>query len=359
MKRILGVVVALLLLDLLLLLWPGRSGPTPPRAAGDHPRARVGLVFDVGGRGDKSFNDAAYAGLVRAREELGVEVEYIEPGEGADRESALRIFASRGFALIFGVGFIFTDDLTELAREYPQTHFAGIDYALQLDDQGRVIPPPANVAALKFREEEGSCLVGALAGLVSRTGRVGFVGGMDIPLIRRFEAGYRAGVREVCPACTVTANYAGVTGTAFKDPGKGKELALSQYRSDVDVIFHASGSTGLGVFEAARLTGKLAIGVDGDQYAEAPGHVLTSMIKRVDVTVLEIVRETVEGRFRGGVREFGLAEQGVGYVLDERNRALIPEAAERQVEELRRRILAGELRVPTRPETTPTSREAP
>ncbi|MBM4320645.1 MAG: BMP family ABC transporter substrate-binding protein [Deltaproteobacteria bacterium] len=346
MKKVLVVIGLLLLFDVALLLWdPG--GKAVRRA---QPGAvRVGLVFDVGGRGDKSFNDAAYAGLMRARDELAIEAEYIEPGEGADRESAIRIFASRGFSLIIGVGFIFTDDITLLAREYPRTHFACVDYSLQVDAAGNVVPPPDNVVALKFREEEGSFLVGAIAGQVSRTKKVGFVGGMDIPLIRRFEAGYQAGVLHVCPDCRVVANYAGVTGSAFKDPGKGKELALAQYRQGTDIIFHASGSTGLGVFEAARLAGKLAIGVDADQYPEAPGHILTSMIKRVDVAVLEIIGEVAQGRFRGGVRSFGLAEDGVGYVRDEHNQELIPEAVRTRVEELRRQIVGKAITVPIQP----------
>ena len=158
--------------------------------------------------------------------------------------------------LVIGVGFIFTDDLTALAKEYPNTHFAGVDYALALDSAGNVIPPPPNLAALKFREEQGSFLVGALAALVGKSKKLGFVGGMDIPLIHKFEAGYRAGVKYVCPDCTVIAQYAGVTPEAFRNPGRGKELALSQYQSGVNVIFHASGSTGLGVFEAARQTGQ-------------------------------------------------------------------------------------------------------
>ena len=174
------------------------------------------------------YNDSAYAGLLRAQQELGVHIEYIEPGEGADRESALRMFASRGFELVIAVGFIFTDDVTLVAQEYPTQSFACVDYALRLDEHGRPVPPPPNVAALKFREDEGSFLVGALAGLTSATSQVGFVGGMDIPLIRRFEAGYAAGVRRVCPHCEVVSNYAGITGNAFKDPGRGKELALAQ-----------------------------------------------------------------------------------------------------------------------------------
>lgn len=347
MRRLLALLALLLVLDVALLF----AGPVPEEPA--TPAARVGLVFDVGGRGDKSFNDAAWEGLARARDRLGVHVETLEPGDGADREGALRLFASRGFDLVIGTGFIFTDDVNAVARDYPGVAFACVDQAVALDDEGNPVPPPGNVAALKFREEEGSFLVGALAALASGSGTVGFVGGMDIPLIRKFEAGYRAGVAEVCPACRVRVAYAGVTGAAFKDPGRGKELAMAQYHGGADVIFHASGSTGLGVFEAARETGRLAIGVDADQWHEAPGHVLTSMVKRVDVAVEAVIQEVVEGRFQPGIRSFGLSEDGVAAVLDDHNRPLVPPGAEARLAALRAAILAGEIAVPSVPEGRP------
>lgn len=306
----------------------------------------VGVVFDVGGRGDKSFNDGAFIGATRAERQLGARVRYIEPGEGSDREAGLRLLAAEQMDLVVGVGFIFTDDLTQAAREYPHVRFAGVDYALATDSLGRTIPPPRNLVALKFREEQGSFLVGALAALVGGSKQLGFVGGMDIPLIHKFEAGYRAGVLHVCPDCRVIAQYAGVTPEAFKNPGRGKELALSQYGRGVNVIFHASGSTGLGVFEAARATGKQAIGVDADQYGEAPGYVLTSMVKRVDAAVFDAVETVRAGQFAGGVRQLGLKEHGVDYVYDAHNRALIPPAAHARVEALRDSIIAGYITVP-------------
>ncbi len=324
---------------LLFAFGPAGRPPPPPGAL------RVGLVFDVGGRGDKSFNDSAYNGLVRAERELGVAIEVIEPGEGADRESALRMFAARGFDLVIATGFIFTDDVNAVAADYPSVRFACVDYALRTDAAGRLIPPPTNVAALKFREEEGAFLVGALAALTSESGRLGFVGGMDIPLIRRFQAGYAHGVRHVCPACKVVVNYAGVTGGAFKDPGRGKELALAQYRGGVDIIFHASGATGLGVFEAARQTRRMAIGVDSDQYAEAPGFVLTSMVKRVDEVVYRTIGDVQAGRFASGIRSFGLAEDGVTFVDDRNNAALIAAATRARLAALRAAIVAQEIRV--------------
>jgi basic membrane protein A len=354
MRKLLLVIGVLLAAHVaLLFVRPSGAAQAPTGDALD-----VGIVFDVGGRGDKSFNDGAYLGAERAERELGARVRFIEPGEGSDREAGLRLLAAEGMDLVIGVGFIFTDDLTQLAREYPSTAFAGVDYALASDAEGNVVPPPDNLAALKFREEQGSFLVGALAALVSQqpqlgdrryqpTRRVGFVGGMDIPLIHKFEAGYRAGVRHVCPTCTVVSQYAGVTPEAFSNPGRGKELALSQYQSGVNVIFHASGSTGLGVFEAARATRKLAIGVDADQFEEAPGHILTSMVKGVDAAVFDAIQRVQQGTFRGGIYQLGLAEQGVGYVYDANNRALVPVAVRARLEALKDSIIAGHIRVPT------------
>jgi len=306
----------------------------------------VGVVFDLGGRGDKSFNDGAYLGAMKAARELGARVRFIEPGEGSDREAGLRLLAAEHMDLVIGIGFIFTDDLTQLAREYPDVAFAGVDYAVSIGDDGQPIPPPANLAALKFREEQGSFLVGALAALVGGSKKVGFVGGMDSPLIHKFEAGYRAGVKHVCPDCEVIAQYAGVTPEAFRNPGRGKELALSQYQQGVNVIYHASGSTGLGVFEAARTMNKLAIGVDADQWAEAPGHVLTSMVKGVDSAVFDTIRRVGERRFAGGIYQFGLAEDGVGYVYDDHNKSLVPDDVRARLEALKVEIVAGRIAVP-------------
>ncbi|HET9012260.1 MAG TPA: BMP family ABC transporter substrate-binding protein, partial [Gemmatimonadaceae bacterium] len=237
MKKLLILVAALLVVHVALLFVHPSGAAVPP--SGD--AVDVGVVFDLGGRGDKSFNDGAYLGAERAEKELGVRVRFIEPGEGSDRESGLRLLAAEGMDLVVGVGFIFTDDLTQLAKEYPNTNFAGVDYSVATDANGAVIAPPANLAALKFREEQGSFLVGALAALVGKSKKVGFVGGMDFPLIQKFEMGYKAGVKKVCPDCEVVSQYAGVTPEAFRNPGRGKELALSQYQQGVNVIFHASG----------------------------------------------------------------------------------------------------------------------
>lgn len=343
MRKLFVLLAVLLLVHVAFLFVRPRGAAAAPTESD----VNVGIVFDIGGRGDKSFNDGAYVGGMRAERELGAHVRFIEPGDGSDRESGLRLLAAEGMDLVVGVGFIFTDDLTQLAKDYPKTNFAGIDFAVSTDRAGNPIAPPLNVAALKFREEQGSFLVGALAALESRTKTVGFVGGMDSPLIQKFEVGYQAGVKQVCPRCTVLVGYAGVTPEAFRNPGKGKELALTQYGQGADIIYHASGSTGLGVFEAARQTGHLAIGVDADQYAEAPGHVLTSMVKGVDEAVFDVIKLVKEHRFKGGIYQLGLAERGVGYVYDAQNRGLIPDSIRARVETLRDEIIAGRINVPS------------
>ncbi len=304
---------------------------------------KIGLVFDVGGRGDKSFNDAAFRGLERAKKELGIEYEYIEPGPGADREAALRQLANQpDIGLIFGIGFIFTDDITNIAREFPNKKFACIDYTI---DTSKKIPD--NLLALEFKEEEGSFLVGALAALSSKTNTIGFVGGMQSPLIKKFEVAYVAGAKYANPQCNVLIGYAGITGEAFKNPGKGKELALGQISQGADIIYHASGVTGLGVFEAVREKHKLAIGVDSDQFHEAPGFILTSMTKVVDNAVFETIKTMKGNSFQGGHASiFGLKSKGVDYVFDDNNKNLIPPPLHDKVEEIRNKIISGEITVP-------------
>lgn len=304
---------------------------------------RVGLVFDIGGKNDRSFNESAWRGLERAKTELGVDVEYIEPTEGADRETALRSLAARGDDLVIGVGFIFGPDLEQLAAQFPNVKFAGIDYT----------PSPGvgtlpNLAGLRFREQEGSFVVGAIAAMLTHTKTVGFVGGMKIPLIRKFEAGYIAGVKYVCPACTVLSAYAGTEPRAFADPPLGQELAAAQYGQGADIIFHAAGKTGDGVFAAARQRGMRAIGVDSDQFERAPCCVVTSMVKRVDVAVVDIVKDVIAKRFASGVHELGLAEHGVTFISDERNRALLPLDVVQRARTIADAIVAGKIQVPDR-----------
>jgi basic membrane protein A and related proteins len=245
--------------------------------------------------------------------------------------------------LVIGVGFIFGPDLERLAAQFPGVKFAGIDYSPSAG-----AAPRANLVGLQFREHEGSFLVGAIAGLVTRTRAVGFVGGMQIPLIRKFEAGYAAGVKHVCPACRVLAAYAGTEPRAFADPSLGQYLASAQYSQGADIIYHAAGKTGDGVFAAAAQRGARAIGVDSDQYEAAPCCVVTSMLKRVDVAVVDVVKQVVAGSFRGGVRELGLAEAGVGFVADDRDRGLLPPEVVDRVRQLGADIVAGRIRVPDR-----------
>jgi basic membrane protein A len=344
MRKLATLIVVLLVVHVGLLFVRPQSAETAPAADA----LRIGVVFDVGGRGDKSFNDGAYLGAMRAKNELGATVHYIEPGESSDREAGLRLLAAEKMDLVAAVGFIFTDDVNLLAKEYPRIRFADIDYTVATDADGNPMAPPANVAALRFREEEGSFLVGAIAGLVTKTRTVGFVGGMNVPLINKFDAGFQAGVKQVCPKCRVISQYAGVTPDAFRNPGKGKEIAFSQYQQGADIIYHASGSTGLGVFEAARSAGKLAIGVDADQYAEAPGFILTSMVKRVDVALFDAARRVKDGNFSGGIYDYGLAQDGVAYVYDEHNKALIPDSVVARVEALKQEVIVGRIVVPTK-----------
>lgn len=337
--RAVRVSLALLGIALATTFLPARAATETKLAS---PKARVGLVFDVGGRGDKSFNDAAYLGVSRAEKELGVEVSYLEPASTEDREAALRLFAARGVDLVIGVGFIFSSDIDAVARAYPDVHFAGVDYA---PGPGGI---PPNVAAIAFREEEGSFLVGAAAGLLSKTGHVGFVGGMVGPLIRKFEVGYTAGVRAACPRCEVHIGYAGTTPDAFRDPAKGKALANAQIAAGSDVLYHASGSTGHGVFEAAASAKIAAIGVDADQHDEMPGTVVTSMVKRGEVAVFDVVRSEVDHRFEGGMRTFGIKEDGVDWVHEGPHATAIPDDVKAKVAALRADVVAHRIDIPSR-----------
>jgi basic membrane protein A len=300
----------------------------------------IGLAYDIGGKGDQSFNDAAFAGFQKAEKEFKIGGRDVEPSDNestADKVERLEQLAKAGYNPIIGVGFVYAPAVKEVAAKYPKVTFGIIDDSTV---------QAKNVADLVFHEEQASYLAGVAAAKATKKNHIGFIGGVDIPLIHKFEAGYRAGVKQVCPDCTVIAQYAGVTPEAFRNPGRGKELALAQYQSGVNIIFHASGSTGLGVFEAARQTGKMAIGVDADQYQEAPGFILTSMVKGVDAAVYDAIKRVKDGKFTGGIYQFGLAENGVGYVYDEHNRKLIPDSVRTRLEGLREQIIAGKITVP-------------
>lgn len=309
----------------------------------------VGLVLSSGGRGDRGFNDAALAGAARAEQELGAEVEVREDVTDESRGEELQRYARGGKDLVVGISFMASQPAFDLARAHPDANFAVLDYAAVTDEQGRAQQPPPNLAGITYRSEEGAYLAGAVAGMKTRTRTAGFIGGMDVPTIRQFEAGYAAGVRAVCPDCTVLVDYAGTTPAAFSYPERGRALAQRQYGAGADVIFHAAGATGAGVFAAARETGKWVIGVDVDQWDQAPGQVLTSVTKNLDVSVYGLVESQREGRFRGGMISQGLAEGAVGYVTDERNRALLSDPVVARLETLREAVAAGLVKVPRVP----------
>ncbi|WP_058867562.1 BMP family protein [Chloracidobacterium thermophilum] len=298
-------------------------------------KLRVGLVFDIGGKDDKSFNAAAWEGAKRASQELPIVLRHAEPGEPNNLEPCMRAFAERGYDLIIGIGFAQGPVLATVAKEYPNLHFAIVDSVVDLP----------NVASLVFKEHEGSFLVGMMAARASRTGKIGFVGGMDIPLIRKFATGYEEGARYVNPNITVLKNFVGITDAAWNNPGKGKELAKAQYEAGADVIFQAAGNSGIGVFDAAEENRKLAIGVDANQNWVKPGFILTSMVKRVDVAVYTIIKETLEKRFRGGIHAYGLENEGIAYALDDYNRPLVSEDTLREVEAARQKIIRGDIQV--------------
>lgn len=309
-------------------------------------KLKIGIVYDVGGRGDLSFNDMAFAGLERAQQEFGdrIETRDLEPTAGGEnREELLRLLAGEGFGLIFGIGFLFTDSIQRVAAEFPDVKFGLVDGFIP------DLTEDSNTVCLLFNEHEGSFLVGAAAALKSQTNVVGFVGGMKIPLIEKFEAGFIAGAKYVKPNITVLSDYAGTTGEAFRDPVKGKELALAQYDRKADIIYHASGGTGIGVFEAAVVKNRLAIGVDADQSLtvkeDQRSQILTSMLKRVDVAVYGTIKAFVEDQYKGGYRNFGLADDGVGYAENDFNRDKIADIKAR-LEELKQKIIAGEIKVP-------------
>lgn len=318
-------------------------------AVADDGKVRVGIVFDIGGKNDRSFNAAAWEGVQRAERDMDIVLRDVEPGNPTSIEPAMRAFAEENFDLIIGIGFAQGPIMARVAKDYPNIKFAIIDGVI-LDEAGK---PLQNVASLVFREHEGAYLVGMIAAEKSKSGVLGFVGGMDIPLIHRFKTGYEEGARSINPEIKVYDNYVGVTDQAWNDPGKGKELALSQIEKGADVIFTAAGNSGLGAFDAVEQYGRddqglarrYVIGVDSNQNGVKPGFVLTSMVKRVDNAVYDVVREVIDGKFAGGFHVFGLDKDGVAYAIDENNKALIsPEILER-VEKAKKEIIEGEIKV--------------
>lgn len=290
---------------------------------------RIGLIFAEGGLGDQSFNDAAYRGLMQAKEELGVEVIYVEPADIAEMEEHQRAYADLGLDLIIVIGFIHQSALQEVSMDYPHINFAIVD---------DMVDNP-NVTSLLFEEHEGSFLVGVLAGMMTETNTVGFVGGMEVPLIRKFQVGFEEGVKYANPEAEVLVNYAG----AFNDPGRGRELAVSQNERGADIVYHAAGGTGSGVIDAAVANGFYAIGVDSDQDYMAPGTILTSMVKRVDLAVYEVIKAVAEGTLEGGIWSFGIEDGGVGTSEFTYTKDMIPQEVFDAIEEAKEKIISGEI----------------
>lgn len=296
--------------------------------------AEPALIFDLGGKFDKSFNEAAFNGAQRWAEETGGTFREIELQSEAQREQALRRFAEAGANPIVTMGFAMADPLASVASDYPDTKFVVIDVTW-LD--------APNIRQVGFAEHEGSYLVGMLAAMASKSGTVGFVGGMDVPLIRHFGCGYAQGVKAVKPDATVIANMTGTTPAAWNDPVKGSELTKAQISQGADVVYAAAGGTGVGVLQTAADEGILSIGVDSNQNHLHPGKVLTSMLKRVDVAVYDAM--TAGESIEAGVFSMGLAEEGVGYALDDNNAELITDEMKATVDKARQQIIDGEIEV--------------
>src|ERR1700704_6183810 len=352
--------LALLILSSLVFI-----GPACNRAsygADDKSKIHVGIVFDIGGKDDRSFNAAAWAGVKCAetgmlpdgktscgKPALDIVLRDVELGNPTSIEPAMRAFAERGYDLIIGVGFAQGPIMQSVAKDYPNIHFAIIDGVI-FEDDGKT--PKSNVASLVFKEHEGSYLAGIIAAKTTKTNVLGFVGGMDIPLIHRFEKGFEEGAKSINPNIQIVQNYVGVTDAAWNNPGKGKELSLAQIGKGADVIFTAAGNSGLGAFDAVEQSGTVngrathfVIGVDSNQNMVKPGFVLTSMVKRVDNAVYDIIKDVVEHKFQGGFHEFGLETDGVGYVMDSNNQNLVSPETIRAAEEAKKKIIAKQIKV--------------
>ncbi|KXS40839.1 MULTISPECIES: BMP family lipoprotein [unclassified Candidatus Frackibacter] len=368
------VLVAILLVGLLVAGCGGGNNQDQQGTQEDQKESlKVGIVLSSGGKGDKSFNDSAIRGLERAKEDFDIEYKYIEPKQVSAAEKGLRFLAQNGYDLVIGVGFMQQDAVDKVSKEFPDTKFALIDSVVERD----------NVVSLTFKEHQGSFLAGALSALLTTHDEVkgineekvvGFLGGMNMPLIHKFELGYTSGVDYINEQeginVKVKVAYAGTSPDAFNNPAKGKEIALSQYNAGADIIYHASGGTGGGLFKAAAKQGKYAIGVDSDQDWVQPGFVLTSMLKRVDNAVYQTVKAVKNDNFESGVQEFGLKENGVGLtpltgvgptvktakelgditaedvqtIKEMKNR--IPEEVKQKVKDIKEKIIAGEIKVP-------------
>jgi basic membrane protein A len=294
-----------------------------------------GVIFDMGGKFDKSFNEAAYVGAERFKTETGIAYREFEVTNEGQREQALANMARRGVTIVAAVGFSQRSPVETVAKQYPNVKFTIVDAVVDLP----------NVQSIVYREHEGSFLVGMLAAMKSKSGKVGFVGGMDIPLIRKFALGYEEGARFANPKIEVLQNMTGTTPAALADPTRGAELARSQFDRGVDVVFAAAGTTGLGVLQAAKDAGKLSIGVDSNQNYIHPGSVLTSMVKRVDNAVYTAFKTAQDGTWKPGLQVIGLAEDGIGYAVDANNAALLTPEMTAKLEAAKADIIAGKIKV--------------
>lgn len=288
------------------------------------------IIYDMGGKFDKSFNEAAYNGMQRWTKETGKPYLEFEIANESQREQAIRRMAEKGASPIIGVGFSQASSIEKVAKEFPKLKFAIVDMVVNLP----------NVESVVFKEQEGSFLVGAMAAMASKTGKVGFVGGMDIPLIRRFACGYEQGAKFINAKAEVYQNMTGTTGAAWNDPGRGGELAKAQFAKGADVVFAAAGGTGIGVYQAAKDSGKLAIGVDSNQNHLQPGTMLTSMLKRVDVAVYNVSKN-----HKPGVTVLGLKEGGIDYAMDTHNAKLVSADMKKKVDAAKADIISGKIKV--------------
>ena len=380
MKKLFNVrnlIIASFLMVAVLLAACGPSEAPPPaveqpaaeQPAGQHaseqpatpaePTGRVGVVLTTSGRGDRSYNDQAVAGFYRAIDEFGVDVREIHPPDVPSIETSLNFLAGEGYNPIFAIGFVAQEAVSNVAMDFPNTMFAIVDFDFGVD-------APPNIISLTFAENEGSFLAGVLAAGMSQTGTVGYGGGMEAPIIQRFEAGFVAGARAYNPDINVLVNYIGPDPTAFSNPILAREIALSQIRAGADVIYQVAGGSGLGVFDAAYEEGILAVGVDSNQNWNAPGTIMASMLKRVDNAVFQTIEAYVNGTLQGGVTKlFNLENDGVGLTdlrdltseetegISPEGQALIqalkdtiPEELIQQIEDLRRQVIEGAITVP-------------
>ncbi len=318
-------------------------------ATGGAPKTKIGMVYDLVGRGDKSFNDAAYAGMIKAQNELHIQFKDLTPdAQGTNREALMRLLAQQGYPFIIGNGFLFADHVAKLMKEFPDVKFAVTDgFIADLTES-------SNAVMMGFAEHEGSFLVGAVAALKSTSGHLGFIGGVDTDLIHKFEAGFRAGAAYIKPSIRIDIKYISAPPdfSGFNDPAKGKEIALSMYQDGADIVYHAAGGSGTGLFQAAsefsaQGSKVWGIGVDSDQYQTVPDFkdfILTSMLKKVDVAVFNTIKTFVNGVYKGGYLTYDLKVGGVGYSTS----GGFIDDIKSQLDDIKQKIISGEISVPSK-----------